>query len=173
MVNRWLKTNSLIAATVSFWLAALSPVPPIAKGLSYSLALIAGVQLIQESERLMKQSARTIALDAMNQELEQLEIALHTQLQEDSLTEAYAPEVKQELQTALEHLYQEESAVLTSETSTSTSDGRALYLAVKFLLESRGETFILEKILKLSGGQWDKGKQRLQQILDEGKANGW
>ncbi|WP_414572709.1 hypothetical protein [Nostoc sp. CCY 9925] len=179
MVNRWLKTNCLVASATAFWLTALSPVPAIAKGISYSLALAASVQLVGESRRLIVQDARNAALRAMNQELEQVEIALHTQQQEQALYEVYGtaptypPEVKQELTQSLEHLYKEPSAEHPGETSPSTSITRGFYLAVKSLLEVKGETYVIEKVLRLGGGQWEKGKQQLQQILEEGQANGW
>jgi len=179
MADRWLKTNCLLASATAFWLAALSPLPQIAKGISYSLALVASVQLVGESRRLIVQDARRAALTAMNQELEQTEVALHTQQQEEALYEIYGavptypPEVKQELQTSLEHLYKEPSADYTGETSASTSDDKAFYLAVRGLLEARGETYVIEQILKLGGRRWEEGKRRLQQILDEGESNGW
>ncbi|WP_375469554.1 hypothetical protein [uncultured Nostoc sp.] len=179
MVNRWLKANCLLASTVAFWLAALSPLPQIGKGISYSLALVASVQLVQESRLLIRQDARRAALTAMNQELEQVEIGLHTQQQEQALYEIYGvaptypPEVEQELKTSLEHLYKEPSADHADELQTSTSQRKALYLAVKSLIEVKGKTYVLEKVLCLSGGQWDKGEQVLQQILEEGQRNGW
>ncbi|MEH2324611.1 MAG: hypothetical protein V7K32_13775, partial [Nostoc sp.] len=179
MADRWLKTNCLLASAAAFWLTALSPVPAIAKGISYSLALVASVQLVQESRRLIVQDARRAALTAMNQELEQTEFALHTQQQEQALYEVYGaaptypPEVKQELTTSLEHLYKEPSADRDGELQTSTSDNKAFYLAVKSLLEVKGETYVIEKVLRLGGGQWEKGKQILQQILAEGERNGW
>ncbi|BAY10287.1 hypothetical protein [Calothrix sp. NIES-2098] len=180
MASRWLRTNCLASATAAFWLAALSPVPPIAKGISYSLALVAGIQLVQESERVMIADARRKAIAAMNEELEDVEMALHTQSQERALHEVYGeasatypPEVTEELQKALEHLYREPSANRTGETSTSTSHRKALYLAVKSLLEVKGKTFVLQEVLRLRGGQWDKGEQFLQQLFDEGERNGW
>ncbi|MEH1789384.1 MAG: hypothetical protein V7L23_28340, partial [Nostoc sp.] len=164
---------------VAFWLAALSPLPQIGKGISYTLALVASVQLVQESRQLIRQDARRAALMAMNQELEQVEIGLHTQQQEEALYEIYgaAPtyptEVKEELKTSLEHLYKEPSADRSGELQTSTSEKKALYLAVKSLIEVKGKTYVLEKVLCLSGGQWEKGEQMLKQILDEGERNGW
>ncbi|MHC5822095.1 MAG: hypothetical protein ACYT04_41095, partial [Nostoc sp.] len=59
------------------------------------------------------------------------------------------------------------------ELQTSTSEKKALYLAMKSLIEVKGKTYVLEKVLCLSGGQWDKGEQVLQQILEEGQRNGW
>ncbi|WP_445631573.1 hypothetical protein [Nostoc sp. DSM 114167] len=179
MADRWLKTNCLLAGTIAFWLTALSPVPAIAKGVSYSLALVASVQLVQESRRLIVQDARRAALAAMNQELEQTEFALHTQQQEQALYESYsdAPsypkEVKEELTTSLEHLYREPSAERNGETSASTSDDKAFYLAVKSLLEVRGETYVIEQILKMGGRRWEEGKRRLQQILQQGREEEW
>ncbi|MEH1785516.1 MAG: hypothetical protein V7L23_07965 [Nostoc sp.] len=179
MADRWLKANCLLASTVAFWLAALSPLPQIGKGISYSLALVASVQLVTESRRLIAQDARRAALFAMNQELEQVEIGLHTQQQEEALYEiygaapTYSPEVDRELKTSLEHLYKEPSADRAAELQTSTSEKKALYLAVKSLIEVKGKTYVLEKVLCLSGGQWEKGEQVLQQILDEGQKNGW
>ncbi|MHC5932518.1 MAG: hypothetical protein ACYTXM_43270, partial [Nostoc sp.] len=79
----------MLASTVAFWLAALSPLPQIGKGISYSLALVASVQLVNESRQLIAQDARRAALFAMNQELEQVEIGLHTQQQEEALYEIY------------------------------------------------------------------------------------
>jgi hypothetical protein len=179
MADRWLKVNCLLASTTAFWLAALSPIPKIAKGISYGLAVVASVQLVQESRRLMIQDARRTALGAMNQELEQVEIALNTQQQEQALYEIYgaAPtyqqEVHQELTQSLEHLYKEPSASHPGETSASTSDEKTFYLAIKSLLEAQGETFVIEQVLKLGGRNWERGKQRLQQILGEGERNSW
>lgn len=179
MANRWLKTNCLLASTIAFWLAALSPLPQIGKGVGYGLALVASVQLVQESRRLIAQDARRAALFAMNQELEQVEIGLHTQQQEEALYEIYGaaptypPEVKEELATSLEHLYKEPSADRTQETSTSTSDDKAFYLAVIGLLEVKGETYVIEQILKMGGRRWEEGKRRLQQILQQGQQNEW
>ncbi|MBD2438273.1 hypothetical protein [Nostoc sp. FACHB-110] len=176
MADRWLKVNCLLAGTFAFWLSALSPLPKIAKGICYSFALVASVQLVQESRRLMVQDVRRIALGVMNQELEDVEIALHTSQQEQALYEIYGtypPEVKDELVKSLDHLYREESAEREDETSASTSQKKSLYLAVKSLLEARGETYVIENVLRLGGGQWAKGKQRLAEILEEGEANGW
>ena len=179
MANRWLKTNCLLASATAFWLAALSPMPQIGKGISYSLALVASVQLVGESRRLIAQDARRAALTAMNQELEQVEIGLHTQQQEEALYEIYGaaptypPEVKEELTTSLEHLYKEPSADRSGETSASSNDNKAFYLAVIGLLEVKGETYVIEQILKMGGRRWEEGKRRLQQILEEGQRNGW
>ncbi|MEH2390027.1 MAG: hypothetical protein V7K14_30540 [Nostoc sp.] len=179
MVDRWLKTNCLLASAITFWLAALSPLPQIGKGISYSLALVASVQLVGESRRLIVQEAQRAALKAMNQELEHIEIALNTQQQEQALYEVYGaaptypPEVEQELKTSLEHLYKEPSADYTGETSASTSDDKAFYLAVRGLLEARGETYVIEQILKMGGRRWEEGKRRLKQILEEGQQNEW
>lgn len=179
MANRWVKSNCLLATAVAFWLAALSPLPKIGKGISYTLAITAVVQLVKESRRLMIADARCGALQAMNQELEQVEIALHTQQQEQALYEIYgaAPtytkEVKTELTKSLEHLYTEDSAEHKTETSTST-DQKILYLAVKTLLETGcSETYIIEKILKKGGRNWDEGNKMLQELLNTGRENEW
>lgn len=179
MVNRWVKTNCLLASAVAFWLAALSPLPKIGKGISYAFAIVAVVQLIQESRRLMIQDARRGALSAMNQKLEQVEIALHTQQQEQALyeiygaTATYGTEVKTELTKSLEHLYAEESAEHKTETSTYT-DQKILYLAVKALLETGcNETYIIEKVLKKGGRNWDEGCKMLQELLQLGRENEW
>lgn len=179
MANRWVKTNCLLASAIAFWLAALSPLPKIGKGISYSLAITAVVQLVGESRRLMIQDARRGALQAMNQELEQVEIALHTQQQEQALyeiygaTATYTPSVKDELTKSLEHLYAEDSAESISQTSTSTSQ-KILYLAVKALLETGcNETYIIEKVLKKGGRNWDEGHSMLQELLQSGRENEW
>jgi hypothetical protein len=180
MADRWLKTNCLLASATALWLAALSPLPQIGKGISYSLALVASVQLVNESRRLIRQDAGRAALTAMNQELEQLEIGLHTQQQEEALYEIYGTssatyptEVEQELKTSLEHLYKEPSADRRSETSASTSEDKSFYLAIKSLLEVKGETYVIQEVLKMGGRRWEEGKQRLQQILQQGQQNEW
>jgi hypothetical protein len=179
VADRWLKTNCLLASATAFWLAALSLLPQIAKGISYSLALVASVQLVQQSRRLIVQDARRTALSAMNQELEQTEVALHTRQQEQALYEIYGaaptypPEVREELNTSLEHLYKEPSADRMGKTSTSPNDDKAFYLAVKSLMEVKGETYVIEQVLKMGGRRWEEGKQRLQQILEEGERDGW
>lgn len=179
MADRWLKANCLLAGTAAFWLSALSPLPKIAKGICYSFALVASVQLVQESRRLMVQDARRVALRVMNQELEDVEIALHTSQQEQALYEIYGaaptypPEVREELNKSLDHLYKEPSAE-DSEGLTASTSAKSLYLAVKALLEAgKSETFVIEEVLKLRGRRWDEGKAKLQQILEEGEANGW
>jgi hypothetical protein len=179
MANRWVKTNCLLASAIAFWLAALSPLPKIGKGISYSFAITAVVQLVGESRRLMIQDARRGALQAMNQELEQVEIALHTQQQEQALYEIYGaaptypPEVKTELTKSLEHLYREDSAEHLTPTSTSTSQ-KSLYLAVKALMEvGCNETYIIEKVLKKGGRNWDEGYKMLQELLQSGRENEW
>lgn len=179
MASRWIRANCLLASAAALWLAALSPLPKIGKGISYSLAITAVIQLVQESRRLMIQDARRGALQAMNQELEQVEIALHTQQQEQALYEiygaapTYAPEVKSELTKSLEHLYREDSAEHTTSTNTSTNQ-KILYLAVKALLETgSNETYIIEKVLKKGGRNWDEGCKMLQELLQCGKENEW
>jgi hypothetical protein len=59
------------------------------------------------------------------------------------------------------------------ETSTSPNDDKAFYLAVKSLMEVKGETYVIEQVLKMGGRRWEEGKQRLQQILEEGERDGW
>ncbi|WP_414544294.1 hypothetical protein [Nostoc sp. CCY0012] len=180
MADRWLKTSCLLASASAFWLAALSPIPNIARAATYGLAITASVQLVQESRRLMVQDARRAALLIMNRELEHIEIALHTQQQEQALYEvygAYPPEVKDELTKSLEHLYQEPSANHDHEssgsTSTSTSD-KSLYRVVKALLEAgKSETFVIEEVLKLRGRRFAEGQARLRQLLEEGQRNEW
>ncbi|GBG20356.1 hypothetical protein NIES4072_40330 [Nostoc commune NIES-4072] len=115
----------------------------------------------------------------INEELEQVEIGLHTQQQEQALyeiygaTPSYPKEVREELTTSLEHLYKEPSADYSGETSASTSDNKAFYLAVKSLLEVRGETYVIEQVLKMGGRRWESGKRRLQQILQQGRQEEW
>ncbi|MFK0730031.1 MAG: hypothetical protein ACIWVG_02385, partial [Gloeotrichia echinulata HAB0833] len=155
MANRWLKTNYLLACTSASWLAALSPVPNIGKGIFYCLAIISGIQLVEETKEVITQDARRRALKIMQQELEQLEISLHTQQQQECLYEAYgttyAPEVEQELKSSLEHLYREPSAEHKDQLPTSTNHEKAFYLAIKSAVEVKGETFVIEQIMKLWG----------------------
>ncbi|MDZ8083422.1 MAG: hypothetical protein RMX65_022790 [Nostoc sp. DedQUE01] len=181
MASQWMKVNCLLSGAITSWLVALAPVPPLAKAIAYGAGMATAYQLVEESKKLIVEEARQAAFTIMNQELEQLEIALHTSNQEQNLYRAYGatenatypPEVEQELKTSLEHLYKEPSADRPGETSTSTSLTRGFYLAVKSLLEVKGETYVIEKVLRLGGGQWAKGKEQLQQILEEGENNGW
>lgn len=177
MANRWLKTNYLLACTTASWLAALSPVPNIGKGIFYGLAIVSGVQLVEETKQVIVQDARRAALKIMQQELEQLEITLHTQQQQESLYEVYsptyAPEVEQELKTSLEHLYREPSAESRDELPTSTNREKAFYLAIKSAMEVKGKTFVIEQILKRGGRNWRESERELQEILEEGLRNGW
>ncbi|BBD69679.1 hypothetical protein NIES4072_29860 [Nostoc commune NIES-4072] len=170
MASRWLKTNCLLASATAFWLTALSPVPAIAKGISYSLALVASVQLVGESRRLIVQDARRAALAAMNQELEQTEIALHSKSKRFMKFTALHRLTLRKLE---RHLYKEPSAEQTGETSTSTSVDKAFYLAIKGLLEVKGETYMIEQVLKMGGRRWEEGKRRLQQILQQGRQEEW
>jgi hypothetical protein len=182
MADQWLKTNSLLMLGVTCWLVALAPAPKLAKAIAYGMGIAALYRTVTESRKLIFEEARQSAFMIMNQELEQLEIALHTSNQEQNLYRAYGavddeptypPEVKEELVKGLEHLYREPSADCETETSPSTSLTKDFYLAVKSLLEVKGETYVIENVLRLGGGQWAKGKQRLQQILEEGNKNEW
>lgn len=177
-----MRVNCLLAGNLTAWLVALAPAPKLAKAVAYGVGLTAAYQLVGESKKLIIDEARQSAFMIMNQELEQLEIALHTSTQEQNLYRAYGAvddeptypaEVREELNKSLEHLYREPSADIEPETSPSTSQKKSLYLAVKSLLEARGETYVIENVLRLGGGQWAKGKQLLQQILEEGNRNEW
>ncbi len=110
----------------------------------------------------------------MNTELEQVQLALEAHTQQQALHEYYgtsSPEVKEEVRKSLEHLYNEPPAKNEVETSTYRQQ---LYLAIRALIMVEvSETFIVEQVLKMGGRNWDKGKQFLQELLQEGEAQGW
>lgn len=174
-----MKPAALGACTISLWLAALSPMPPKVKGFFYIVALGGGMQLIHESKKLIVAQAQAQALKLITEELEDTEYALHTLKQKRQLEERYAPEqtyseeVHEDLIENLEHLYSEEPAEHPAETSANTSTSKALYLSICKLLEVTNKTFVIEEILQRGGRSWKEGEARLQEILDEGKANGW
>jgi hypothetical protein len=137
---------------------------------------------MHHSQRLINEQALASATEAMIQELQRVELALATNAQEEELKREYAPgatyppEVRQELNESLEHLYQEPSAPAALDTSASTSADRnrkAFYLSVKALLEVHSPTYVIEEILGYQGRKFHEGKAALQNLLEEGQSNGW
>ncbi len=170
----WVKQNSLLGGALCLWLLALSPVGNLGKAVCYCLALGCATESIHQSRKLIKIASRNGAIAAMNLEIEQMQLALEAHTQQQALHEIYgtsAPEVKEEVLKSLEHLYHEPSAKNETETSTSRQQ---LFLAIKALIIAEvPETFIIESVLKMGGRNWDKGKQFLQALLQEGEEKGW
>lgn len=175
-LNPWVRCYVLAACCVSMWLAAIAPSGKLWKGVSLILGLTCSVQLIRESKELIFSEAMALAREAMQQELDKTSLALETYQQEQELQQMYLgdtsePEVKEELIRALDALVQEPAAPHPAETSASE---KSLYLAVKALLTAgKSETFIIEEVLKLRGRRWDEGKQRLEDLLQQGIENEW
>jgi hypothetical protein len=118
-------------------------------------------------------------MDAMERELETVDLSLQAYAQEQALREihgvspTYSPEVREELEKSLEFLYNQRSNVATSDTSASTSR-KNLYLAVVSLLEAgKSETFIVEEVLGYKGRRFKEGQKVLQDLLQEGRENEW
>ncbi len=170
----WVKQNSLLGGALCLWLLALSPVGNLGKAVCYCLALGCAVESIHQSRKLIKITARNGAIAAMNLEIEQLQLALEAHTQQQALHEIYGTsgaEVEEEVRKSLEHLYNEPSGKNKVETSTSKQQ---LYLAIKALMLAEvPETFIIENVLKMGGRNWDKGKEFLQELLQEGETQGW
>lgn len=164
-----MKINLLLGVSIVSWLVALSPVPNIGKVVAYSISIASSIQSVATSKKLMHQDKISAAMQLMNQELQETEIALHTYYQEESLKNEYAatytPEVREELNQSLEHLLQEDSAPHPVETSTSTSE---LKTAILSLLEAgKSHTFIIENVLGCKGRKFEEGRKRLAEILGE------
>ena len=169
-----IKCYLLLSTATTFWLIALYPVHDLLKILAYFISLSSSWQLIQASRQLTRQTARAIAVSAIQQELEKQEIALHYEKQQNRLNHLYSspqePEaIRQEIIDSLEELVQESDA----ERSTSLQERKALYRAIEALLEVKPYTYILEEVLHLSGGQWNKGKDFLEHLLQQGREEEW
>lgn len=181
LATRQLRVKVLGGTAVLCWLLGLSPLGKLPKGVFLMLGFGCGLQLIQEAEGLIYDEAIAKINKTLNHGLDAKTLALQTHAAEQELQAqfggqqpTYSPEVLDELRESLEHLVREEIANATPELSTSESDQKSLYLAVVALLEAgKPETFIIEKILKLGGDNWSLGKQRLQQLLDQGTQNEW
>lgn len=180
MGNRWLKSNIYLFCAVALWLAALSPIGKLGKGVALTLSLSNVVLLNIVSKELIAQETRALATKAMRDELSQTELALATHQEERELERIYGindgtypPEVAEELRKSLEALVQQEVTDSTSIFPTS-DELKSLYLAVVNLLEAgKSETYVIEKILCKGGRKFDKGKSQLQQLLQLGKENEW
>lgn len=175
----WMKANTLLATAAVAWLVALAPIGKFGKGVAHIVAIATSLESVRYSRQLVLQEAKRGAMDAMNQEMEVVDLSLQAYSQEQALKEmygvtpTYSPSVRQELEKSLEHLVQEPSASHPVETSTDTSQ-KQLYIAVKSLLEAgKSETYIIESVLGLGGRNWEKGKQMLQHLLREGEEQGW
>ena len=161
------------------WSLGLSPIGSTAKGICLFISVGCGVESIRSSRKLTEELAEQAAVAAMNEELEVLELSLATEREEQNLKktyfpEIYAPEVKEELVHSLEALFQEPSSDIPEKTSTSQSERKALYKAVKELMENgKSATFIVEKILRQGGRNLSKGQQMLNELLEEGEKQGW
>lgn len=176
----WTKTNIYLACAVCLWLAALSPIGKLGKGVSLTLAMCHAVSLVRSSQQLIHQEAVALAKQAMQDELTQTELALETHQQESELEHLYGvndgtypAEVVEDLRKSLETLLQEQNSGSTSGLPTS-QELKSLYLAVKTLLESgKSESFVIEEILHQKGRNFNNGKAQLQQLLQLGIEQEW
>lgn len=177
-MNRWTRCYVLAICAIALWLAAIAPTGKFGKGLFLILGLASSVQLIQESQSLIFEEAMQRARVAMQQELQKTGLALETYQQEQEIEKFYlgdtsTPEVKQELMQALEALYQEDVTTATAETSTSVSE-KSLYLAVVELMNlGASPTFVIEKVLRRGGRNFEEGQQMLEELLRKGRENEW
>lgn len=163
-----MKISLLLGTTLVSWLVALSPIPNTGKAVAYLISISAGIQSVDESKKLIKEEKFSTAMDLMNQDLQETELALHTYYQEESLKTAYAttytPEVREEINQCLEHLLHEDSAPHPLETSTSTTELKTAILA---LLEAgKSRTFIIENVLGYKGRKFEEGKSKLDDLLN-------
>lgn len=161
------------------WLIALAPVGRLGKAIAHVVALAVGVECVSYSRQLVLQQSRRGAMAAMNQELEAVDLALQAYSQEQALRElygvdgTYSPEVREELEKSLEHLYNNSPSESPTQTSTSTSR-KNLYIAIVSLMEAgKSETFIVEEILQCKGRRFKEGQRTLQDLLQEGRENEW
>jgi ferredoxin-NADP reductase len=161
------------------WLVALSPAGKFGKGIAPIIAIATSVESVRYSRQLVIQESRRGAMTAMNQELETVDLALQAYSQEQALREmyglqpTYSPEVREELEKSLEHLYNEQSAVKTVDTTTSTSR-KNLYIAVVSLLEvGKSDSYIVEEVLQFKGRRFKEGQKALQDLLQEGREHEW
>lgn len=175
----WVRANSLLGSTCVLWLIAIAPVGNIGKGIAHILALSCSIETVCYSRKLMLQQAQRGAMEAMERELEAVDLSLQAYAQEQALREihgvssTYSPEVREELEKSLEHLYNERSVVDTSPTSASTSQ-KTLYIAVVSLLEvGKSDTYIVEEVLGYKGRRFKEGQKVLQDLLQQGRENEW
>lgn len=169
------KAAALLASALSLWLASHAPLGKM-QGVLAFCALACSCQLIPESKRLIILEARAIAFRAMQQELQAVEFTCATMQGERELQQQYGqgtyePEILEEIQKSLEFLYSQVSAVSGAETSTSEELKKyppEVVRAVKLLKERNvSDTDIIQLVLKLGGDNWARGKQVLQQILQQ------
>lgn len=176
----WLKTNIYLTCAICLWLAALSPIGKLGKGITLTLSMCHAVSLVKNSRELIHREAVALAQQAMHDELTQTEMALATHQQETELEHLYGvndgtypAEVVEDLRKSLETLVQEVQPNSTSGLPTSEHT-KSLYLAVKSLLEAgKSETFVIESVLHKKGRSFDEGKAQLQQLLQLGLEQEW
>lgn len=176
-----MRVKILCSSTIICWLIGISPLGKLPQGIFLILGFGCGFQLIQETEALIYDEALAKATKVMQQELNYKGLAMETYAAEEDLKgqyipkeSTYPPEVLEELKQSLEHLVGVEAASGVDKLPTSVSDDKALYLAIKTLLEAgKSETFIVEQILKMSGRRFSKGQERLQSLLERGNTEQW
>lgn len=175
----WVRANTLIGVTAVAWLVALAPIGKVGKCIAHVIALSAAIESVSYSRRLVIQQARRSAMQSMNTEVEQVDLALQAHAQKQALREIYAPqatyspEVREELEESLEHLVNEPDATHPSETSAYTSQ-KTLYMAVKKLMEAgKSETFVIEEVLRMGGRRFADGSKFLRELLQLGEQEGW
>ena len=169
-----------LCCAICLWLAALSPIGKLGKGIALSLSMCHAVSLVKSSRELIHQEAVALAQQAMQDELTQTELALATHQQETELEHLYGvndgtypAEVVEDLRKSLETLVQEVQPNSTSELPAS-EQVKSLYLAIKSLLEAgKSETFVIEQVLHKKGRSFDEGKAQLQQLLHLGIEQEW
>lgn len=183
-LNNWHKAYIAGICAVGMWLAATAPIGKVGKGIFLSISLMHSIALVRMSKVLIPEEAAAIAKSVMNRELQNTELVLQTNQLETELQRlylpdgtsdgTYPPEVITELRESLEALWQTVAPESTSDYPASTSDLKALYLAIVSLLQSgKSETFVIEEVLGCRGRKYQEGKEILQRILQEGEANEW
>jgi hypothetical protein len=161
-----LQTSAMIGFTA--WIIALCPIHPTGKAIAYIVAIGSTFKATQLSRELEKSEAQNRALKIVHTELEQEELSLYHRRQQQHLQRAYfpddfQPEVDSEVVESLEHLYTNERAVRDDEFPFS------IYMvnALNFLMEEKGETFVIENILGCRGRRYQEGKIILSRIFAE------
>lgn len=182
ILSNWHKAYIACGCALSMWLASQAPVGRVGKGVFLSLSLLHSVALVRIAKPLITEEAYTIAKSVMNKEISNTELVLQTKQLESEMQNLYAteptndtsnPEVINELRQSLESLWDVVATDLTSDLPTSTNQ-KSMYLAVVNLLESgKPETFVIEEVLGYRGRNFKKGKELLQELLQEGKENEW
>lgn len=181
------KFGLLFGGSLLLWLVPLSlRLPRSIIGFSMLTSIAGFATAASVAVQWQKEEELTFNRHTMQREIQQHELATEAAAIMAQVTADYFPnpialevpassvEPASSAESAVEVRQAEPEQSIPATATTSREADKALYLAVKGLLEAgKSQTWIIEEVLKLKGRKFSEGKERLQALLALGEQQRW